>query len=195
MPSHIVLHNLSSSIRMEDNRWIVTVMLIAFPCLVSQRLGEETAGGVGRKEERKKARKERKKETSTSLHTLTVLLYVTFPCLSAHSLCPHQPNSSASVLLPLCFFFFKPHCLISDPVHDSSAFVENTLFLFPISTTLISITLRYRLYREQVASCLGSVPRASILLQFLIQHFFYCSFIFEEKMAPLVIRLVRYQRG
>ena len=56
MASHIVLHNLSSCIRMEDNRWIVTGVLIAFPPLVSQRLGEETGEQVERQTGSKKER-------------------------------------------------------------------------------------------------------------------------------------------
>lgn len=51
MASYIALHSLSSPITTEDNRWIVTVILIAFSLPVSRRLGEETAG-----EERKKER-------------------------------------------------------------------------------------------------------------------------------------------
>lgn len=47
MGSHIALDNLSSSIKMEDNRWVVTGMLIAFPSLISLWLGKETAGAGG----------------------------------------------------------------------------------------------------------------------------------------------------
>ena len=64
MASYIALHSLSSPITMEDNRWIVTVILIAFSLLVSQRLGEETAGEE-RKEERRKERRKERKTTST----------------------------------------------------------------------------------------------------------------------------------
>lgn len=150
----------------------------------------------GRKEGRKKESKKRKKERNFHIPPYSYSLTVRNISVPLGSFAVSSPAKFIRIsVVAFVFCFFKPHCLISDPVHDSSAFVENTLFLFPISTTLISITLRYRLYREQVASCLGSVPRASVLLQFLIQHFFYCSFIFEEKMAPLVIRLVRYQRG
>lgn len=49
--SRITLHNLSFSIRKEDNRWLVTVMLIGFPLLGSQGLEEETAGEVERRKE------------------------------------------------------------------------------------------------------------------------------------------------
>ena len=110
--SHIALHNLSSSIRTEDNRWIVTVMLIAFPPACQPEVGW---------------RDSRRKTERTSLAVLNIFPPPFFFI--------HWVLASHIHLHQCCVFVFN---LITNTLHDSSACLQNVSSPFPIFRTLSS---------------------------------------------------------